>query len=825
MSDDDSSNFKKRRLQNACDECRKKKIKCDSAVRLGNICSNCSSSKAECTHQMAMARKKSGPRIGQPRGQRSIQATVEAILSTRRLFEVPKDSVKVKQILVDLANRIKELEEEIARLRLQAGSASAGSMFSSTSLAGTEDTFTGDTTQQMTASQDSRPIQVVFPYSIDNLTKDLKMFEFDDTTVRHFGSSSSITLVRATIDVKKQSGYSPLLENGTKRPEFWTTSPWQIPPSKDPPAFKFPPEDLMEDLLYLYFTNQHQIMPVVHRPSFLKSLAEGLHYKDPHFGGLVLAMCSMGARFSDDPRVYEENTTSEKSIGWKYIRQIRPLERSFFEPPSIYDLQMYAIYISFMGTTTTPEVCWILIGVAVRLLQDVGAHRKQRNSQASVETESWKRAFWVLYTMDILASTFLGRPRSMSQDDFDLDLPLECDDEYWEHTDPQLAFQQPPGKPSTMSYWICFMKLMNIMESVLRTIYAVKQSDVWSAMGLSKTEWNQKKVAELDSLLNKWTDEIPEHLKWDPKRENAEHLQQSALLHTSYYWIQIVVHRPFIPKPGESSLLNFPSLAICTSAARTSIRIMEILHQQNETSLIVMPNVTMTWLNSALIMLVNLWRGRHLGSSSINLEKGLAEVYKVLDTFHLHENRWTLAGRFADILGEVISVSQFQPEARSSLKRPRNPDTNNVSDTYSRDDGVLGHRQIAGSNRVSAALELESVSSLPEPYNAFKLPLQSSELGSIPLYEHSDWSTTHNQWVPSASDPLDQSQLNAMSEYEVFSSGGHPLPLEFLSREPESRNIQDSGSVLDDPADWTSYMASIDEVLQTLNPRGSGYNS
>ena len=164
-------------------------------------------------------------------------------------------------------------------------------------------------------------------------------------------------------------------------------------------------------------------------------------------------------------------------------------------------------------------------------------------------------------------------------------------------------------------------------------------------------------------------------MKWDPKQENAEHLQQSALLHTTYYWIQvcvyignycirltikeqIVVHRPFIPKPGESSLLNFPSLAICTSASRTSIRIMDILHQRNETGLIVMPNVTVSiscliisifslleifqtaWINSALVMLVNLWRGRHLGSSSINLEKGLAEVFKVLKIFHLHENRY-----------------------------------------------------------------------------------------------------------------------------------------------------------------------------------------
>ena len=74
-----------------------------------------------------------------PRGQRTVQATVEAILSTRRVFEVPKDVVKVKQILVDLANHIRELEADISKLRLQLGSTSADPV-SGTSAPTEEDT-------------------------------------------------------------------------------------------------------------------------------------------------------------------------------------------------------------------------------------------------------------------------------------------------------------------------------------------------------------------------------------------------------------------------------------------------------------------------------------------------------------------------------------------------------------------------------------------------------------------------------------------------------------------------------------------------------------
>lgn len=53
---------------------------------------------------------------------------------------------------------------------------------------------------------------------------------------------------------------------------------------------------------------------------------------------------------------------------------------------------------------------------------------------------------------------------------FDLDLPVECDDEYWSPEDPKDAFTQPPGKPSKMSYFIAYLKLSQILAFALRTI-------------------------------------------------------------------------------------------------------------------------------------------------------------------------------------------------------------------------------------------------------------------------------------------------------------------------------------------------------------------
>ena len=53
---------------------------------------------------------------------------------------------------------------------------------------------------------------------------------------------------------------------------------------------------------------------------------------------------------------------------------------------------------------------------------------------------------------------------------FDLDLPAECDDEYWSPQNPEDAFKQPQGKPSKLSYFIAYLKLSQILAFALRTI-------------------------------------------------------------------------------------------------------------------------------------------------------------------------------------------------------------------------------------------------------------------------------------------------------------------------------------------------------------------
>jgi hypothetical protein len=66
-------------------------------------------------------------------------------------------------------------------------------------------------------------------------------------------------------------------------------------------------------------------------------------------------------------------------------------------------------------------------------------------------------------------------------------------------------------------------------------------------------------------------------VRWDPDREDRIFFEQSAALHSTFYQLQMFVHRPFIPSPTRPTALHAPSLALCTGAARSCSRILGVL--------------------------------------------------------------------------------------------------------------------------------------------------------------------------------------------------------------------------------------------------------
>ena len=109
------------------------------------------------------------------------------------------------------------------------------------------------------------------------------------------------------------------------------------------PHDSFPPTDLLNSLVDLYFQKCNLYLPLLHRPTLEKGISDGLHLTDEGFGSVLLLVCALGARFSDDPRVILQGSNSQHSAGWEWFRQVQWIRRSLLSPPRLYDLQVACV--------------------------------------------------------------------------------------------------------------------------------------------------------------------------------------------------------------------------------------------------------------------------------------------------------------------------------------------------------------------------------------------------------------------------------------------------------------------------------------------------
>lgn len=446
----------------------------------------------------------------------------------------------------------------------------------------------------------------------------------DNSRLRFYGKSSSIMLLKAALDFKKVTAF-----HAPRRPEFWDIYPWQVP-NKSFPNLQFPEKDLMDHLIKLFFLNVNTFIPILHWQSFRNSVDADLHHQNYHFGALLCVVCAMASRYSTDSKVFYDEKYPEQSSGWQWFVQVQPVQpTSLVHPPSIYELQYYCLSALYLYGTSTSESSWAILGLAVRLAQDLGLHRRM-GKRPSIDGEEWKRVFWAIAAFDVLSSVILGRPRAIQSEDFDQDLPIECDDEFWDVSDPAQAFKQPADRPSTIAYWNSYLKLLGILGMAQRTVYSIKRSVSYS-----------QAATQLDSALDKWLEFVPEHLRWGTQHKDKIFENQSARLYTAYYFVRILVHSP-------GALSSQPmSLAICVKAAR---RCIDIMDQQVQKGLVPLLHMHTALFTSAVILVLDSW------VTPSEAERHRADVVKCLNILRHDETRWQIAGRLSDLIQGLLQL-------------------------------------------------------------------------------------------------------------------------------------------------------------------------
>ncbi|KAJ3999289.1 putative fungal-specific transcription factor [Lentinula boryana] len=614
---------KRRRTPGSCDLCKKRKIKCDSGGVAGQRCTNCMNAGAECTH-----------------------------------VELTKNLGSAKGYVSGLEQRLEKMETLLQKL-----------------LPGV------DITKELENGIDCPHDEAEeLPRNDASLSMGFENLKLDPSRKRFFGRSSGLYLVETALHHKQhhvgESYAKPPEILNQRRESVWDPKDWQMRYLQYPqPQYEFPPDDLLPSLVDLYFENVNIVLPLLHRPTFENAIAEGVHRSDPFFGGTVLLVCALAAKYSEDPRVFSEGPEVPASAGWHYYVQV-PIVRTHLQlsvKPSLHEIQCYALGVVYIKATTEQGQNDIRIISAasrhvyafnrLRLAQDVGAHRTRNLPHPNVMDELWKRAFFLLLTHERSIGSFAGRPSTIHEEEYDVDFPVDCDDEYWDQPNLDSNFKQPAGMPSKVSYFIHYLKLMDILAYSMRAIYPIRQTKLISGRPIIKP--TQLLIAELDSLLNQWLDAMPVHLKWDPNRRGP-FFKQSAMLYSNYYNLQCFIHRPFIPMPQHPSSSSFPSLTMCVTAARACSHVAMAMVQQN--IVLPFPHSSMCFFTAAVVLLLSTWTRRHSGVTSANID-AISGVDACLKTFKMCETRWPSAGRFWDMITDMARVGETVPVTNN--KRPR----------------------------------------------------------------------------------------------------------------------------------------------------------
>ncbi|KAG6845075.1 hypothetical protein H0H87_000979 [Tephrocybe sp. NHM501043] len=177
----------------------------------------------------------------------------------------------------------------------------------------------------------------------EELIGKLKRLHVDPPQGRFFGKSRHTAL-----DIRSEyvgTSRRPRSVLDGQRAQFWSKPPWHPLQDEATPSinYSYPDEDLIVSLVSAYFEQINPFFPLFHRPSFEKSVSERLYREDTNFGGTLLLVCALGSRYSGDPRVFYDGTTSEHSAGWKWFEQVSIMRTSFIPAPSLSELQNHAV--------------------------------------------------------------------------------------------------------------------------------------------------------------------------------------------------------------------------------------------------------------------------------------------------------------------------------------------------------------------------------------------------------------------------------------------------------------------------------------------------
>ncbi|KAF4974423.1 hypothetical protein FZEAL_8666 [Fusarium zealandicum] len=516
---------KRGRLSLACNQCRKRKVRCDATTPK---CKNCVSRGDEC--ETSDPRRPNAPAVRRwpaknpPGGAASIRrhSTVSDRSSPSSLTSAQMEQPDASQSVPNCRN-----PTWIERAYKQS-----------------------QDTPQDGPSNDSPDVLV----------------NTDDTShrVKYMGASSLQCLCRFVDLCFEKKGLDTI--GAYFRWGMSFTEEYAIPLTLQLPDL--PPSPSLEPWTTVFFERIHPLIPVLDQASFMSDLHHFTALQEGSDNGLqgvitsaeapaLVAMYSVLTIGIDE----HQGTISESAT--PYLTAAYSLISHLISFPYTASVQALLLLIVALRGRSKEGQAWNLLGQAIRISYSLGLHRNIASSQPGSELHP--RLWWTCYNLEKMMELETGRPSSIS--DFDCDQVL-----------PKIGKETlPKTKPGNSPYFVQWVSLSHITSQISEHIYRRKAA---SSYGLLS------EIARLDQALVDWREGASDEFNRARNTGGTESEQLSAhLLSLQYYQAQITLLRASLIFPEKSfteeinkhsSRLNDSSRMlqyqnICVEAARSTI--------------------------------------------------------------------------------------------------------------------------------------------------------------------------------------------------------------------------------------------------------------
>ncbi|KAF9889105.1 hypothetical protein FE257_008082 [Aspergillus nanangensis] len=565
---------KRRRVTRACDECRRKKIKCDGK----QPCTHCTVYSYDCTYdQPSNRRRNPAPQYVEALETRlhKAEALLRVVLPDIDLDDPRFDEHATDKVLAAI-KREKQQQQQQQQQQLppppttdESRSASAGPSDPAPDNGGADESL------------------------LESMVDNSGWLDLDDQGHWDYhGHTSGIIFIRrlrkqlGATDISAPTLRSRPIPHVLESPKSTSESPQD---GSLIPTHDLPPRDVALRLCHNGLEDGCSLMRFVHEPSFYAMFdriydtpPEQYTNEEHSFLPLLYIVISVGCLFSDDGTGTLDVSGYESAIGQGF--QFFKAGRQLLEITDCRDLtslQAICFMVLFLQSSAKLSTCYSYVGIGLRSALRLGLHRSVTANFNPLEQELRKRVFWVIRKMDVYVSTLLGLPQMLSDDDIDQEYPMAVDGEF---ITSEGILPTPKNYTALMAGANAHTRLSNIILKVVKYIYPVKHAQHRSKSDLRYVV-SHSKIREIERDLQAWMEELPAALR--PGTEVSPQLERvRQLLRISYAHVQVVMYRPFLHYVSGGSQArgvdrrSYACAAACVSVSRNIVHITTGMHKR-----------------------------------------------------------------------------------------------------------------------------------------------------------------------------------------------------------------------------------------------------